>query len=243
MIYHDPRVSIIDKRLENVKSIIAIGSGKGGVGKSTFSSLLSLFLNKKGYKVGLLDLDIYGPSTHIILNAKDKNPEEEYGLKPIDINGIDFMSIIYFTQNKPLIMRGKELTDTILEMFTIIRWDNLDYLIIDMPPGMGEVLLDLLKFIKNLQFIVITNPTKIAMETVEKLIKFLKESNHPILGLVENMKNKNGNFVKEKCKEMNIKYLGHISFYENLEDYYGIPEKLINPNIDKEINQIVSNFT
>ena len=240
---HDPRISIIDKRLENVKNIIAIGSGKGGVGKSTFSSLLSLFLNKKGYKVGLLDLDIYGPSTHLILNAEGKAPEEEYGLKPVDINGIDFMSIIYFTQNKPLIMRGKELTDTILEIFAITRWNNLDYLIIDMPPGMGEVLLDLIKFIKNLQFIVITNPTKIAMETVEKLIKFLKESNYPILGLVENMKNKDGTFVKEKCKELNIKYLGHISFYEDIENYYGIPEKLINPNLEKEINQIVSNFT
>ncbi|MCX7720643.1 MAG: P-loop NTPase [Dictyoglomus thermophilum] len=240
---HDPRTSIIDKRLENVKNIIAIGSGKGGVGKSTFSSLLSLFLNKKGYKVGLLDLDIYGPSTHLILNAEDKTPQEEYGLKPVDINGIEFMSIIYFTQNKPLIMRGKELTDTILEIFAITRWNNLDYLIIDMPPGMGEVLLDLIKFIKNLQFIVITNPTKIAMETVEKLIRFLKESNYPILGLVENMKNKDSSFVKEKCKGLNVKYLGHISFYEDIENYYGIPEKLINQNLDKEINQIVSNFT
>ncbi len=153
------------------------------------------------------------------------------------------MSIIYFTQNKPLIMRGKELTDTILEIFAITRWNNLDYLIIDMPPGMGEVLLDLIKFIKNLQFIVITNPTKIAMETVEKLIRFLKESNYPILGLVENMKNKDGTFVKEKCKGLNVKYLGHISFYEDIENYYGIPEKLINQNLDKEINQIVSNFT
>ncbi|MGB9768274.1 P-loop NTPase [Dictyoglomus turgidum] len=239
---HDPRLSIIDKRLESVKNIIAIGSGKGGVGKSTFSSLLSLFLNKKGYKIGLLDLDIYGPSNHVILNAEDKYPEEEYGLKPVNVNGIDFMSIIYFTQNKPLIMRGKELTDTILEIFAITRWRDLDYLIIDMPPGMGEVLLDLIRFIKNLQFLIITNPTKIALETVEKLINFLKEGNYLILGLVENMKIKDDNFVKEKCQELNIKYLGHISFYENIEENYGNIEKLINPSLEKELNQIVSNF-
>lgn len=243
MINKDPRLSIIEERIRRIKNIIAVSSGKGGVGKSTFSAFLSLILKEKKFKVGLLDLDIYGPSTHLILDGKEKYPEEEYGLKPVNINGINFMSIIYFTQNKPLIMRGKEITDTIIEIFTITRWEDLDYLIIDMPPGMGETLLDLLKLISDLKFLIITNPTKISMETVEKLINFLKERNLPILGLVENMRIKENNFVKERCKELNIKYLGHISFHEDIERYYGNFEELLNSNILKEINHIVSNFT
>lgn len=243
MINKDPRLSIIEERIRGIKDIIAVSSGKGGVGKSTFSAFLSLVLKAKNFTVGLLDLDVYGPSIHLILNSKERYPEEEYGLKPVNINGINFMSIVYFTQNKPLIMRGKELTDTIIEIFTITRWGDLDYLIIDMPPGMGETLLDLLKLIPNLKFLLITNPTKISMETVEKLINFLKERNLPILGLVENMRIKDNNFVKERCKELNIKYLGHITFYEDIENYYGNFESSIDSNILKEINHIVSNFT
>lgn len=243
MINKDPRLSIIEERLRDIKNIIAVSSGKGGVGKSTFSAFLSLALNKKDFKVGLLDLDIYGPSTHLILDSKEKYPEEEFGLKPVNIDGINFMSIIYFTQNKPLLMRGKEITDTIVEIFTITRWGKLDYLIIDMPPGMGETLLDLLKLISNLKFLIISNSTRIAIETVEKLIKFLQERNIPILGLVENMKIKETNLIKDKCKELNVKYLGYISFYEDIENYYGNTEKITNSNILKEINHIVSNFT
>ncbi|MFN3698632.1 MAG: P-loop NTPase [Dictyoglomus sp.] len=243
MMIEDPRLSIIDKRLRQIKNIIAVGSGKGGVGKSTFSALASLFLKEKGLKVGLLDLDIYGPSTHLILDGKNYFPQEDYGIKPVNINGIFFMSIIYFTENKPLIMRGKELTNAIIEVFTITRWEDLDYLIIDMPPGMGETLLDLIKIIKNLKFLVITNSTKMSMETVEKFINFLKERNLPILGVVENMKIKDNHYVKSKCIELGIRYLGYLSLYDDLENYYRNFEKLLNSEIGKEINYIVSNFT
>jgi ATP-binding protein involved in chromosome partitioning len=238
----DPRLSIIEKRLENIKRIIPVASGKGGVGKSTVSAFLALLLKEKNYKVGLLDLDLYGPSLHIFLNNSHSFPKEEYGLIPVNINNIDFMSIIYFTQNKPLIMRGKELTDTLIEIFTITRWNPLDFLIIDMPPGMGEILLDLIRLINRLEFLIVTNSTRIAMETVEKLINFLKEQNIPILGLIENMKIGDQDFVREKCNSLGIPYIGNISFYDNLENYYGNYNEIINSPISKEISQIVNFF-
>uniref|UniRef100_A0A7C3MLA7 ATP-binding protein n=1 Tax=Dictyoglomus thermophilum TaxID=14 RepID=A0A7C3MLA7_DICTH len=238
----DPRLSVIEKRLENVKRIIPVASGKGGVGKSIISALLALLLKEKNYKIGLLDLDLYGPSLHILLNNQHSFPKEEYGLKPVNINNIDFMSIIYFTQNKPLIMRGKELTDTLIELFTITRWNSLDFLIIDMPPGMGEILLDLIRLINRLEFLIVTNSTKIAMETVEKLIIFLKDQNIPIIGLIENMKIGDQDFVKEKCNSLGINYLGKISFYHKLEDYYGDNKEIINSPISEEISQIVNFF-
>ncbi|HOJ92890.1 MAG TPA: P-loop NTPase [Dictyoglomaceae bacterium] len=236
----DPRVSITEERVKNIKNILAFGSGKGGVGKSTLSTFTSLILKEKGFKVGLLDLDLYGPSSHLILDGDHLQPKEDYGIKPVEIDGIHFMSIIYFTQNKPLAMRGKEVSDSIIELFTITKWDDLDYLIIDMPPGMGETLLDLINIIKRLEFILISNSTRFAMETVTKLAMFLKEQNIPIVGLIENMKNSNSDFVKNKCEELQIKYLGKVSYYQDLEDYYGKTDELLKSPISKEIAEVAS---
>ena len=127
----DPRLSIIDKRLSKIKRIIAVASGKGGVGKSLVASTISLNLSKKGYKVGLLDLDLYGPSSHIILGVKDYGfPEEEKGIIPHKIDGINFMSIVYFTEDKPAPLRGMDITNVIIELLSITQWGDLDFLII-----------------------------------------------------------------------------------------------------------------
>ncbi|MCX7845238.1 MAG: Mrp/NBP35 family ATP-binding protein [Dictyoglomaceae bacterium] len=239
----DPRIYAIEERIKNIKRIWAVSSGKGGVGKSTLSAIISLLLNKKGYKVGLLDLDFYGPSSHLILGVKDIKPVEEYGIKPINIDGIKFMSIIYFTNNKPLVMRGKDVSDTLMELLTIIRWNNLDFLIIDMPPGMGEILLDVIRFMSKLEFLIISNSSKISMETVEKLVKFLKPQNFFILGLIENMKVSPFNYIEDKCKEFNIRYLGEIPFYPEIENYYGNFQELLNLEISKKLDNILSFLT
>lgn len=236
----DPRVYAIEKRIKDIKRIWAISSGKGGVGKSTLSTFISLLLNQRGYKVGLLDLDLYGPSSHLILGAENLKPEEEYGIKPVEIGGIKFMSIIYFTENKPLAMRGKEVSDTLIELLTITCWDNLDFLVIDMPPGMGEVLLDILRLINRLEFLILSNSSRISMETVEKLVRFLKSQNLPILGLIENMKFSPSDFVKNKCTELGIKYLGSISFYPELENCYGNFQSLLGSKISMNLDNILS---
>ncbi len=239
----DPRICAINERIKNIKRIWVVGSGKGGVGKSTLSAFISLILNKKGYKVGLLDLDFYGPSSHIILGVKDSKPEEEYGIKPINVDGIEFMSIIYFTENKPLLMRGKDASEALIEILTITRWGNLDFLIIDMPPGMGEILLDMIRFVANIEFLIISNSSIISMGTVEKLVKFLKDQNFFILGLIENMKFSSSDFVQNRCSELGVKYLGEISFHSELEGFYGSPQSLLSSKISKELDNILSLLT
>ena len=135
------RTSVIERRLKNINRIIAVASGKGGVGKSLVASTLALNLAKKGHKVGLLDLDLYGPSSHIILGVKDVFPKEEKGNIPPKIHGINFMSIIYFTEDKPSPFRGIDISNIIIELLAITQWGKLDYLIIDMPQELGMKLL------------------------------------------------------------------------------------------------------
>ncbi len=236
----DPRIQIIDERLKGIGKIWAVSSVKGGVGKSTLSALLSLKLEDMGYRVGLVDLDFFGPSCHFILGVKDGKPEEEYGIKPVNLSGIEFMSLVFFTENKPLVLRGKEVTDVILELFTITRWGELDYLIIDMPPGMGDTFLDTLRFLKQAEIILVTNPSRLSLETVEKEVGFLKSQIHPILGLVENMKLTEIDLVKNKCKDWNIRYIGALPFDGNLESALGNIEALKETILFRELSKNIS---
>ncbi|PMQ01052.1 MAG: ATP-binding protein [Dictyoglomus sp. NZ13-RE01] len=237
----DPRISIIDERLKSVKEIWAISSGKGGVGKSTLSTFISLILSKKGFKVGLLDLDLYGPTCHLILGVDNAKPLEDYGIKPVKVENIDFMSIVFFTENKPLTMRGKEITDTILEIFTITKWDPLDYLIIDTPPGMGEVFLELIRYIKKAKFLLVSTPSRLSMETVEKLIKILNGLNLPILGLIENMKSKKeDDYVKTKCENLSVKYLGYVPYSQNMDDFINNSKFFFESDLSVRMEEIIS---
>ncbi|MCD6473465.1 MAG: ATP-binding protein [Thermoplasmata archaeon] len=230
----DARISVIGDRLKNVKRVIAVSSGKGGVGKSMVSTTVALALAKK-YRVGLLDLDFYGPSTHLILNANEK-PVEKNGILPPTIANIKFMSIVYFTEENPAPLKGKDIINAIIELLAITIWDELDFLIIDMPPGMGEEVMAIIKFMKNAEFIVVTTPSILSWETVKKLLIFLKENKCNVLGVIENM-------VMEKSIENEIKkvskYLGKVEFDENIEHCIGKPSKLLESKFGKGIEKIV----
>ena len=235
----DPRVSVIDKRLQNVKRIISVASGKGGVGKSLVASSLALSLSKKGHKVGLLDLDLYGPSSHIILGIKEFDfPEEEKGILPHDINGIKFMSIVYFTEDKPSAFRGIDITNIIIELFAITQWGKLDYLIIDMPPGIGDEVLDLIHLVKRSEFLVVSTSSKVAMGAVSKLLKLLKELKLPVIGVIENMKMTESDYVEDNVTKMGLVYLGDVSFDRDLEDSIGNPNKLLETEFMSDLNKI-----
>ena len=117
----DPRLNVIDERLLGIKRIIAISGGKGGVGKSSVSSMLSLILKDMGKEVGLIDLDLSGPTDHIILGVKDVFPEEEKGIIPPRLRGIKFMSIVYFIKENPLPLRGEDFSNAIIELLAITR--------------------------------------------------------------------------------------------------------------------------
>jgi len=236
----DARLSVIDKRLSKVKRIIAVASGKGGVGKSLVASMLALNLSKKGKKVGLLDLDLYGPSSHVILGVNDYSfPEEEKGIIPREIDDINFMSIVFFTEDKPVPIRGIDITNIIIEILSIVQWGELDYLVIDMPPGIGDETLDLIKLVKKSEFLVITTPSKVAIEAVGKLLKILKELKLPITGVIENMRMAESNYVRKSVSKIGLPYLNYIPFDYNLEESIGNPEKLHETDFMRSLDNIV----
>ena len=234
----DPRVKGIEGRLEKVKRIIPVVSGKGGVGKSLVSTTLALVLAEKGYKVGLLDLDFHGASDHVILGFEPKEfPEEEYGVIPPTVHGIKFMSIVYYSEDKPTPMRGMEISDALIELLAITRWDELDYLIIDMPPGLGDQFLDVLRFLKRGEFLVVVTPSKLSMNVVEKLLTLLKERGHRILGIVENLKLDEERDIEELAKRFDVPYLTGIPLYRDLEDKIGKPEELLRTDFAEKIRE------
>jgi len=236
----DPRLSVIEKRLSGIKRIISVASGKGGVGKSLVASTLALSLSKKGYKVGLLDLDLYGPSLHIILGVETYDfPEEEKGIVPPNVNGIKFMSIVYYTEDKPAPFRGADISNVIIELLAVTQWDELDYLIIDMPPGIGEETLDLIRLVKRSEFLVVTTPSKVAMGAVGKLLSILNELKLPIIGVVENMKMADSSYIKDSVSKMKIRYLGYISFDKNLEESIGHANKLQKTGFMNDLEKVL----
>ncbi len=237
----DPRTSIIEKRLAGINRIILVASGKGGVGKSLVASNLALSLSKKGYKTGLLDLDFYGPSSHIILGVKKYGlPEEEKGIIPFDVNGIKFMSIVFFTEDKPAPFRGSDISNVIVELLAITQWGSLDYLIIDMPPGIGEETLDIIRLTKKNEFLVVTTSSKVSMAAVSKLLLILKELKIPIIGVIENMTMEKSNYIKNIVTNMKIRYLGNICFDKDLEKSIGNPAMLQKTEFIKDLKNILS---
>ncbi|MEM2987189.1 MAG: Mrp/NBP35 family ATP-binding protein [Nitrososphaerota archaeon] len=236
---NDPRISIINKRLEKINRIIVVLSGKGGVGKSLIATMSSLILSKNGKNVGLLDLDFQNPSCHTILGFFNGKPIENKGVIPPITHGIKFMSIVYYSKEKPIPLRGREITDTIIEIFTIVRWNSLDYLFIDMPPGIGDEVLDIIKLVKNCEVLIITTPSKLAIETFKKVIEMLKISNVKILGVIENMKKGKEKSVVTLAKKYKVKYLGYIPFDYKIEKNLSNPLKLLKTNFSKKLEKIL----
>lgn len=237
----DPRLNIIDERLKNIKRIIAISGGKGGIGKSSVASALALILSKLDYKVGLLDLDFCGPSTDVILGISNVFPKEEKGIIPPEVYGIKFMSIIYYVGNKPSPLRGIDISNAIIELLAITRWGKLDFLIIDMPPGIGDTTLDVIRLMKRIEFFIVATQSKVTLETVKKILKLLKELSTPTLGIIENMKIIRSSFVRDQLKIFDVPFLGEISFDKNFEDAIGSPNKLSKTRFSQDLKKIVLN--
>ncbi|HEX9262019.1 MAG TPA: ATP-binding protein [Candidatus Bathyarchaeia archaeon] len=234
----DPRTSIISERLARITRIIAVSSGKGGVGKSMVATTLALILSKEGCKVGLFDLDFTSPSTHTILGARNAQPTEDKGLIPPSINGLDYMSLIYYTNDQSAPLRGTDTSNALIELLAVTRWGQLDYLILDMPPGIGDAVLDLIRFVKCVEFIIVTTPSQLAFKTVEKLSSLLKDLEVPIVGVVENMKMDQGDIIRQKTEKLGLDFLGGISYDPNIEHAIGNPEALLNTAIAQRTQEI-----
>jgi len=234
----DPRLNVIDTRLEKIKKIIAVASGKGGVGKSLVSSVLALLLSKRGKRVGLLDLDFTNPSTHLILGAESTYPLEDKGVVPPKISGFEYVSIVFFTGDRPSPLRGPDVTNAFIEILALTRWSDLDYLVIDTPPGLGDALLDLINLIKNLNFLIVSTPSRLSLGTVKKLVSLLKEVNASVLGVIENMKTDFSPSIKEDIEAIGVRYLGSIPFDPAIEDALGKPEELLETRFGKSLSSI-----
>ncbi|MBN1869779.1 MAG: P-loop NTPase [Candidatus Omnitrophica bacterium] len=234
----DPRINVINKRLAGVKKIIAVSGGKGGIGKSTFSAVLALTLSKAGYKVGLMDLDFWGPSGHVLLGAQGISPVEDKGIVPPQINGVKFMSIIYYTEDKTLALRRAGFDQAAIELLAVTQWGALDYLIMDMPPGVGDVTLDVIRFMEKVKFCIITTHSKVVMETVKKTLNILKQLKIPIFGVVQNMKEKNLS-VEMQIKRLHVPFWGKIDFDAELEGAIGDPKKLLETKFSKNVNKLI----
>jgi len=238
----DPRISIIEERLKEVNNIIAVSSGKGGVGKSLIASTLALTLARRGYKVGLFDLDFTSPSTHVILGVEGLQPKEEKGIIPPQVHGLRYMSIVYYSGEYASPLRGADVSNALIELLAITRWNNLDFLIIDMPPGISDATLDIIRLVKRINFLMVTTPSRLAFETVRKLIDLLSELRIPIMGVVENMKMKESQFIQQQVEDRGITFLGEIPFDTELEEAIGNVNKLLATQFGKKLGEIAKNL-
>ncbi|KAG6452144.1 cytosolic Fe-S cluster assembly factor NUBP2 homolog [Manduca sexta] len=182
--------------LDYVKRVILVLSGKGGVGKSTVSTQLALTLKESGYRVGLLDIDLCGPSVPYILNLEGQSIHQgPYGWVPVYLDNeqnLGVMSIAFLleSRNDPVIWRGPKKTAMIKQFLEDVCWDELDFLIIDTPPGTSDehiTVMENLRQVPQCSAILVTTPQQVAIEDVRKEITFCKKTGIPILGIIENM--------------------------------------------------------
>lgn len=175
--------------VEGVRNIIAVSSGKGGVGKSTVAVNLAVSLALDGARVGLMDADVYGPNVPIMLGASEARPEIDVNkLVPIEAYGVKFMSMALLQPgDKPMIVRGPILHGLVKQFLSDVKWGELDYLIVDMPPGTGDVQLSLAQLVPVQGAVLVTTPQEVAVADVRRALRMFETVSIPILGIVENM--------------------------------------------------------
>ena len=177
--------------MSNVKNIIAVASGKGGVGKSTTAANLALALAREGAKVGILDADIYGPSQGIMFGipegTRPKIQDQKWFI-PLQAHGVEVMSMAFLTDdNTPVVWRGPMVSGALIQLITQTAWNDLDYLVIDMPPGTGDVQLTLAQKVPVAGSVIVTTPQDLALLDAKKGVEMFRKVNIPVLGVVENM--------------------------------------------------------
>ena len=237
----DPRTTVISERLSRIGRIIAVSSGKGGVGKSLVATTLSLALSRRGCKVGLFDLDFTSPSTHLILGVKDVQPKEEKGIVPPQVNGLAYMSLVYFSGDQAAPLRGVDVSNALIELLAVTQWGELDFLVIDMPPGIGDAVLDLVRLVKRIEFLIVTTSSMLAFETVKKQVRLLQELKVPIIGAVENMKRNTADIIERETEKLGVKFLAGIPFDPTVEGAIGNVSKLFGTEIAQRIREVAAN--
>ena len=236
--------------IKGTKFTIAISSAKGGVGKSTFATNLSLALQKIGCRVGLLDADIYGPSLPKLFSINEKPESDGQTLKPIIKYDIQCMSIGFLTDEQtPMIWRGPMVTSAIKTFTQKVAWKDLDFIIVDMPPGTGDTQLTFAQEIDVDSAIIVSTPQEIALQDVKRGIKMFDKLKVKILGLVDNMSHFIGDDgkkyaifgeggVKRTAEEFQKKFLGEIPINSEVGKYGDNGKPIVESNPEHEISKI-----
>jgi len=240
--------------IKGTKFTIAISSAKGGVGKSTFATNLALALKKVGCKVGILDADIYGPSIPKMLGIDEKPKSDGQKLDPINKYDVQCMSIGFLAdQDTPMIWRGPMVTSAIRTFTQKVNWKDLDFIIVDMPPGTGDTQLTFSQEIKLDGAIIVSTPQEVALLDVKRGIKMFDKLGVKILGLVDNMSyfigddNKKYNIfgegrVKETAEEFSKEFLGQIPINPEVGKSGDNGKPIVEEDPNNEISKIYINF-
>ena len=174
-------------RIKGVKNIIAVGSGKGGVGKSTVASNIAVSLARSGASVGLLDADIYGPSIPIMMASSGEPEVKDQVIQPVISHGVKLMSMGYLSGEMPLIWRGPMAHKALQQSLLGVNWGELDYLVVDLPPGTGDVHLTLVQTVPVTGAVIVSTPQDVGLQISMKTLRMFQQTKVPILGIVENM--------------------------------------------------------
>ena len=214
-----------------VKNVIAVGAGKGGVGKTTVAVNLAIALSKAGSRVGMIDGDIYGPNVPIMLGLKTQLMNDGEKIVPAEKYGLQIISMGFLTgDDAPIIWRGPMLHGALQQFFREVRWTNLDYLIVDMPPGTGDVALSLSQTVPVAGAIVVTTPQQVSLADSRRAVAMYKKLNIPTLGIIENM----SHFVCPNCSheadifghgggermaaDLGVPFLGRVPIYQPIRE-------------------------
>ena len=261
-----PQNQIKGNPIKGIQNVIAIASGKGGVGKSTITSNIAVSLSNMGFKVGILDADIYGPSIPIMFDIADARPlsvnhEGKNKMKPVESYGIKILSIGFFTKpDQAVIWRGPMASKALNQMIFDAHWGELDFLLVDLPPGTGDIHLSILQSLPVTGSVIVSTPQNIALADARKGIAMFNQKtiNVPVLGLVENMayftpqelpENKYYIFGKDGAKnlaeDMKVAFLGEIPLIQSIREAsdFGHPASLQKESkISLTFNEITKNL-
>ena len=244
-----PTNEIKGKEIPGIKNIIAVASGKGGVGKSTITSNIAVSLAKMGFSVGILDADVYGPSTPLMFNVANEKPlsvtvDGRSKMKPVESYGVKILSLGFFTQpDQAVIWRGPMASKALKQMIFDAAWGELDFMIVDWPPGTGDVHLSIVQALPITGAVIVSTPKKIALADAKKGVAMFKQPNInvPVLGIVENMsyftppelpKNKYYIFgqdgAKNLAKDIDTVFLGEVPLIQSIRESgdFGTPAAL-----------------
>ena len=261
-----PKKTITGSEIPGIKNVLAIASGKGGVGKSTITSNIAVTLSNMGFKVGILDADIYGPSIPIMFDIADARPlsvnhEGKNKMKPVESYGIKILSIGFFTKpDQAVIWRGPMASKALNQMIFDAHWGELDFLLVDLPPGTGDIHLSILQSLPVTGSVIVSTPQNIALADARKGIAMFNQKtiSVPVLGLVENMayftpqelpKNKYYIFGKDGARnladDMKVTFLGEIPLIQSIREAsdFGHPASLQKESkISLTFNEITKNL-